>query len=194
VDGRAEPVIDERASLTPLASPHRIARAMPSSEEERPPGPPLVEERILAQRVGWIAGVSAGALLVDFRGNTRGPIAARATVQLDPGAALAAVGSRQEAVLAFEDGDPALPIVVGLVQPSLPTMIDLVLEEVVPEEQGSMVDGKRVLLEGEDEVVLRCGAASITLRRNGKIVIRGTYVESHAAGTNRIKGGSVRIN
>ena len=58
----------------------------------------------------------------------------------------------------------------------------------------AVVDGKRVVLEGEDEVALRCGAASITLRRNGKIVIRGSYVESYAAGTNRIKGGSVRIN
>jgi hypothetical protein len=163
------------------------------------------EERILAHRVGWIAGVSGGALLVDFRGNARGPIAARATVTLDPAAALAAVGRRQEAVLAFEDGDPALPIVVGLVQPTAPSMIDLVLDEAAPAGEASMapsheeaavavVDGKRVVLEGEDEVVLRCGAASITLRRNGKIVIRGSYVESYAAGTNRIKGGSVRIN
>ena len=62
------------------------------------------------------------------------------------------------------------------------------------EPRTAVLDGKRGVLEGEDEVVLRCGEASITLRRNGKIVIRGAYVESHAAGTNRIKGGSVRIN
>jgi hypothetical protein len=193
---------------------------MASNEEERPHpalaaeapalAAPAPEPRILAHRVGWIAGVSGGALLVDFRGNARGPIAARATVALDPAEALAAVGRRQEAVLVFEDGDPALPIVVGLVQPREPTLIDLVLDGAdpmgapppnaraeAPAEEPSVVavvDGKRVVLEGEDEVALRCGAASITLRRNGKIVIRGTYVESHAAGTNRIKGGSVRIN
>jgi Domain of unknown function (DUF6484) len=211
VDGRAQPLSTERPALTPPPAPRSIALAMASNDEDRPhptradegghapvaPTAPAGEDRILAHRVGWIAGVSGGALLVDFRGNTRGPLAARTTVALDPAEALAAVGRRQEAVLAFEDGDPALPLVVGLVQPSAPTMIDLVLEgdsAAVEQTAVAEVDGKRVLIEGEDEVVLRCGAASITLRRNGKIVIRGSYVESHAAGTNRIKGGSVRIN
>jgi Domain of unknown function (DUF6484) len=171
---------------------------MPSSEEERDRDAPALAgaERIVAPRVGWIAGVAGGALLVDFRGNAAGPIAARSTVPLTLDAALEAVSRHQEALLTFEDGDPALPIVVGLVQPPVPTLIDLALEESEPHPAppAALVDGKRVLLEAEDEVVLRCGQASITLRRNGKIVIRGAYVESHAAGTNRIKGGSVRIN
>ena len=54
--------------------------------------------------------------------------------------------------------------------------------------------GKRVVIEGKDEVILKCGAASLTLRANGKVVIRGAYLEPHATGTNRIKGGSVQIN
>lgn len=56
------------------------------------------------------------------------------------------------------------------------------------------VDGKRLVLEAENEIVLRCGAASITLTRDGKILVRGTYVETHSRGVNRIKGGAVRIN
>jgi hypothetical protein len=56
------------------------------------------------------------------------------------------------------------------------------------------VDGQRITIEGRDEIVLRCGEASITLRRNGRLVIRGVYVEARARGTNRIKGGSVLIN
>ena len=51
------------------------------------------------------------------------------------------------------------------------------------------VDGKRVEIEGADEIVLKCGEASIVLRRNGRVVIRGTYVETRARGTNRIRGG-----
>ena len=58
----------------------------------------------------------------------------------------------------------------------------------------AVVDGRRVVLDAKDEIVLRCGKASITLRRNGRIVIRGTYVETRSQGTNRIKGGSVQIN
>jgi len=56
------------------------------------------------------------------------------------------------------------------------------------------VDGQRVVLEGKDEVVLKCGAASITLKRDGKVILRGAYVETNAKGVNRIKGGSVKIN
>lgn len=56
------------------------------------------------------------------------------------------------------------------------------------------VDGRRVRLSALDEVIIECGKASITLRRNGKVIIRGTQVETNSEGTNRIKGGQVRIN
>jgi len=56
------------------------------------------------------------------------------------------------------------------------------------------VDGRRVRIVARDEIVLECGDASITLRRNGRIVIKGTYIETSSEGTNRIKGGQVRIN
>ena len=56
------------------------------------------------------------------------------------------------------------------------------------------VDGRRVRVTALDEIVLQCGTASITLRRNGRVVIHGTYVETESEGTNRIKGGQVRIN
>jgi hypothetical protein len=56
------------------------------------------------------------------------------------------------------------------------------------------VDGARVCIVARDEVVIACGPASITLRRNGRVIIRGTHVETRAAGTNRIRGGQVRVN
>jgi hypothetical protein len=55
-------------------------------------------------------------------------------------------------------------------------------------------DGRRVRLMAKDEIVLECGKASITLRRNGRVVVRGTHVESNSEGTNRIKGLQVRVN
>lgn len=56
------------------------------------------------------------------------------------------------------------------------------------------VDGQRLRLHAEREIVLSCGKASITLRANGRVIIQGTQIESYAEGTNRIKGGQVRIN
>jgi len=150
-------------------------------------------------KVGWLApGSKPGAVVVDFEGNTAGPLAARSVVALDEGTIRAAVMSRQSVVLLFENGNPGLPIIVGLVPPDpgavlLGTLLQApVAVPAKPTE--ARIDGKRVVLEGEQEVVLRCGDASITLRRDGKLVLRGAYIETTATGLNRIRGGSVKIN
>jgi len=52
----------------------------------------------------------------------------------------------------------------------------------------------RLELVAEREIVLRCGEASLTLTRAGKIILRGTYLLSRSSGVNKIKGGSVQIN
>lgn len=130
--------------------------------------------------IGKVVGVEAPLLLVEVAGH--GVQRARLAVPLSAAQARAAVKARAEVVLVFADG---APVVIGLVQ------TELAADKQPVEAQ---VDGKRVVIEGKDEVVLKCGAASLTLRANGKLVIRGAYVESHATGTNRIKGGSVQIN
>ena len=56
------------------------------------------------------------------------------------------------------------------------------------------IDGRKIMVEGRDEVVLRCGRASITLTRDGRVAIRGVKLSSRASGSNKIKGGSVQIN
>ena len=83
----------------------------------------------------------------------------------------------------FVDGDSRQPLIVGLIQ-----------EPVAPTSVPVRVDGERVVLTADREIVLQCGAASITLTRAGKILIRGTYLLSRSSGTHRIKGGSVEIN
>ena len=161
-------------------------------------------EPILGSRVGWIAGADATrGVLVDYEGNLRGPLPARSTVPLDARVLEAAVTARQGAVLLFDKGDPTAPIIVGLLQPATTTPL---LDELLCALPGSAstsparspvearVDGKRVVLEGKDEIVLKCGQANITLQRNGKVVIKGVQLETQASGVHRIKGGSVQIN
>ena len=58
----------------------------------------------------------------------------------------------------------------------------------------AQVDGVRIRIQARDEVVIQCGKASIVMRRNGRVVIQGCHVETRAAGTNRIRGGQVRVN
>jgi Domain of unknown function (DUF6484) len=126
--------------------------------------------------VGVIAELDAsGRPYVAFPAAPDAPLAARTVVPL---------GREQvgrEVVLLFEENDPSRPIVMGLLQP-------------VEHAATAEVDGERVVLTAEREIVLRCGAASITLTRAGKILITGEYVLTRARGVNRVKGGSVQIN
>ena len=62
------------------------------------------------------------------------------------------------------------------------------------ERREALVDGRRVVLDAKDELILKCGKATIVMRRNGRIVARGTHVETDSEGVNRVKGGSVQIN
>lgn len=147
--------------------------------------------------VGRICGFDpTRGLLVDFSQNLApGPIPARWTMPLEKAAVERAVAEQQKAVLVFDEGDPGLPIVTGLVQPlQLPEAAPSALVQLPGPPTEARLDGKRLTLEAAEEIVLRCGPASLTLSRNGTIQIKGAYVLSHSTGANRIRGGSVQIN
>jgi len=52
----------------------------------------------------------------------------------------------------------------------------------------------RVTIEATEGLTLRCGDASVDLRADGKLMIRGEDVLLRARGTQRIKAGTVNIN
>jgi hypothetical protein len=103
-----------------------------------------------------------------------------------------AVGAEQEVLLVFEGERADHPILVGLVESQ--RLREVGRSEAPMRTVEALVDGDQVVVEGRDEIVLRCGEASITLRRNGRVVVRGTYVETRSEGVNRIRGGAVQIN
>lgn len=97
------------------------------------------------------------------------------------------VGS--DVVLMFAAGDPAQPIIMGLLRGGAGWSLD--------EQPGQVdvdLDGERLIVSAKEELVLRCGKASITLTRAGKVLIRGSYVLSRSSGANDVKGGSVHLN
>jgi hypothetical protein len=167
----------------------------------------------LGMKVGWLVEWASGsAPTVEFPGNELGPVPARSVIPLDPTLVAEAIAEQRGVMLSFEDGRPDAPIITGLLQPvvfaiegdlsDMPDMPDMPDASDMPEPDQAdhlpgmhaSVDGRRVEIEATDEIVLRCGQASIVLRRNGRVVIRGTYVETRSRGVNRIKGGSVQIN
>ena len=183
---------------------------MTSPSKPHHAGTPIATEHELIRvpLVGWLVGTNGTGLpLVDFEGNPAGPCVARRTIPLEPDTLQRAVETRQGVLLSFERGNPRLPLITGLIQSDTPGL-DAIFEgpeanvgQASAEQLGpgsapmeAHVDGKRVTIEGADEVVLKCGQASITLRRNGKLILKGTYIETHSSGVNRIKGGSVQVN
>jgi hypothetical protein len=55
-------------------------------------------------------------------------------------------------------------------------------------------DRRQVVVDAEEELVVRCGEASITFRKSGQILIKGLDIVSTARKRNRLRGGSVQIN
>jgi len=151
-----------------------------------------------------LAGSTPASPLVDFPGNAAGPVRARTTLAIEAAVIDRAVVTGQGVVLVFENGDVRLPIVTGLIwsgQVVTPFQELLVSPRAASEASRgakapfeARLDGDRVVLEAKREVILKCGEASITLRSDGRMVLRGAHVETYAKGLNRIKGGSVKIN
>ncbi|MGR3890055.1 DUF6484 domain-containing protein [Pseudomonas sp. 1152_12] len=110
---------------------------------------------------------------------SRSGIVARCTARLSP----ADIGS--QVALMFEGGDPDHPLVIGLLLGAQPCAAPIASVQ---------LDDQCLTLSAEREIVLRCGKASITLTRAGKVIIQGAYLSSRSSGVNRIKGGSVQIN
>jgi hypothetical protein len=123
--------------------------------------------------------------LVGFAGQADGA-AQRARSVVD----LHAAHIGHQVVLAFEGGDPTQAIVMGVLrqgtagwpQAEKPAQVDV------------DADGQRLIVSAKEQLVLRCGKASITLTKAGKVLIEGNYLLSRSSGVNRIKGGSVQLN
>ena len=54
--------------------------------------------------------------------------------------------------------------------------------------------GKKIVIEGTDEIELKCGSASITLRKGGDITIKGGKIDVKADGNIKLKGSAIAGN
>ncbi|MFE0018415.1 DUF6484 domain-containing protein [Mesorhizobium sp. NPDC059054] len=136
-------------------------------------------ERIDGVVIGIFLGFDSGVPLVVFPGNPQETaVAARSLTEL----ASDEIGA--EVALLFQDGDPGRPLIVGrVVEPMRKVSSPQIIR-----------DGERVCIIGEERIELRCGEATILMEKDGRIIIRGTYVTSQASATNRIRGGSIDLN
>jgi len=96
-----------------------------------------------------------------------------------------------DSVLIWRPGrDRGLPGVIGRIGPIRAQLADSA--NPTPEVENDKPD--ELILEAKHRLVLRVGGGSITIRDDGKILIKGKDLVSHAQRLNRIKGGAVQIN
>lgn len=95
----------------------------------------------------------------------------------------------QRVLVLFIKGNPDEPVIVGMMENLLE---ELVLMEKEPVDV--LVDGERVTIRAEKEIALICGEGSITITREGRIVVKGRDIISRASQINKIKGSSVELN
>lgn len=93
-------------------------------------------------------------------------------------------------VVLCEQGNPRRPIIMGVVGSKPVSPADSDTQPLISVD----ADDDRYVISAEREIVLRCGEASITLTRAGKVIIKGNYILSRSSGYNKIKGAAVDIN
>lgn len=172
------------------AEPTELVELVLADESRRRTGTP---SRVDGVVIGVVTALDAtGRPLVKIAAWDGEAMVARAMVSItpkDPG---------REVALLFEASDPQRPIVMGFMhEPPEPEAAEdstVALERKDASPVQFENDGERIVFEAEKEIVLRCGKASITLTRAGKILIRGAYLLARSSGVNRIQGGSVQIN
>ena len=154
-----------------------------SRQPVSPPQPVASQSAATARLTGF--DLDERPLIVGIPDHPRDLVAARTTVPL----LREHIGST--VVILLEQGDSRRPIVVGVLQ----SHSSVARAKGNPPHMVSVcADDDRIELSAEREIVLRCGDASITLTRGGKVLIRGKYVLSRSTGYNKIKGAAVDIN
>ncbi len=144
--------------------------------------------------IGRLAGSnSQNDILVEYEGS--GPIAAKLISTLNRGDLAKEEQRGREVLLVFDKGNLRRPIIIGLMGNALEDLVSFqVPAEDSKEIKNVLVDGSRITIEAQNEILLKCGKGSILVRKDGKIIIRGTDILSRSSGRHRIRGASVSIN
>ncbi len=180
----------KRVAVPAIASPSRAE--MPGTLAawlERPVGA-RAESEAPAFFTGHLRGFDdEGRLLFQPEGASE-PFTVAIGIEISD-AAIVRAARRDQRAIVIRSADPTpRPILIGLVR-------ERVAERARAAKPGRLellVDGEKITLEAKHDLELRCGQASLPLRYDGRIEVRGTHILSASRGPNRVKGATIALN
>lgn len=158
------------------------------------PAPPSAPGAYLT--IGLVIGAAApatgGSCLVTYPENPSGEAQPALLLSHVP-----AVLPGQSVLLQFVCADFSRPVVLGVLASSsaveaLPSQEQD--QQPCPALVQSQVPDRTLTLQAEQQLVLRCGKASLVMQADGTIELRGTDVMSRASGQNALRGASISLN
>jgi hypothetical protein len=140
---------------------------------------------------GHLTGIDEeGRLLFRPEGSDTDPQPVAIGLELSDGALVKAARQQRRALVARTTDPTPRHILVGLVR-------DRVATKAVSARPGTLevgLDGETLKLTADRDLVLQCGEAKLTLRKDGKIVLSGSNILSTSRGPHRIKGATIALN
>ena len=94
--------------------------------------------------------------------------------------------------LEFENNNPATPVITNVYY----SILDNTSEDMEDKEPGDIhIKGKRIIIEGETEIVIKSGGVSTTYAaQDGKLVSKAVDIISEALHNNKVRGASIKLN
>lgn len=142
--------------------------------------------------VGRVVSIDdSGSPLIAFdEASKQNPVKAMTTVNVS------ANDIGKEVAISFAQNKQGMPIIMGVIRNLLDDVI--AAPEQTSGETGDkpevIVDGNKLELSAPEEVTIRCGKASITLNKDGKILVKGEHALNRISGAFKVKSGSVELN
>lgn len=140
---------------------------------------------------GHLQGVDAeGRILFVPEDGSRSPLPVTIGVSLSDAALVKAARSGARALVLRASGAADRWVLVALLR----ERVSASARDAEPGKLELTVDGETVRIEADQQLELRCGRSKLLLRRDGRVVLSGSYVISKSTGPNKLKGATIALN
>ena len=121
---------------------------------------------------------------------------ARHLISVDVNELIGSENAGREVLITFIDNDPKQPVITGVMSSVVDKMVQMELASDDDKQASPIITGddENITITAHHQITLQCGKSSLILKKDGKIIVKGTNILSRASERNKIKGASVEVN